>query len=96
MEKNWKTIRDEGVSLYDPKKGAFVPEEEGLRDKGDWQQFTMFHQGRKDKTACAKAPKTCSLVEKIPEAAGCKRGQVLNCPSSPCSCPSSPFGLGGL
>jgi aspartate beta-hydroxylase len=85
LEKNWKTIRDEGVSLYDRKKGAFVPEEEGLREKGDWQQFTMFHQGRKDKTACAKAPKTCSLVEKIPEAAGCRRGQVLNCPSSPCS-----------
>ena len=77
MEKNWKTIREEGVALYDPKKGAFVQEEEGLREKGDWQQFTMFFQGRKDAAACVKAPKTCSLVEKIPEAAGCKRGQVI-------------------
>ncbi|XP_028405114.1 aspartyl/asparaginyl beta-hydroxylase-like [Dendronephthya gigantea] len=76
LEKNWKTIRDEGVALYDPKKGAFMPEEEGLREKGDWQQFTMFFQGRKDQSACAKAPKTCSLIEQIPEAAKCKRGQV--------------------
>ena len=76
LEKNWKAIRDEGVALYDPKKGAFVQEEEGLREKGDWQQFTMFFQGRKDTNACAKAPKTCSLIEKIPEAAKCRRGQV--------------------
>jgi aspartyl/asparaginyl beta-hydroxylase (cupin superfamily) len=76
LEDNWRTIRDEGVALYDPKKGAFVPEEEGLREKGDWKQFTMFFQGRKDKNACSKAPKTCRLVERIPDAAGCRRGQV--------------------
>ena len=54
-----------------------MPEEEGLREKGDWQQFTMFFQGRKDRSACAKTPKTCSLIEQIPEAAQCKRGQVF-------------------
>lgn len=78
LEKNWKVIRDEGVALFDATKGAFVAEEEGLREKGDWQQFTMFQQGRKDHGACNKAPETCKLVEKISDAAGCKRGQVCS------------------
>ena len=76
LEKNWKVIRDEGLALYDPKKAAFVNEDEGLRETGSWQQFTMFSQGRKLPKACAKAPETCKLVENIRDAAGCKRGQV--------------------
>lgn len=76
LEKNWQIIRDEAVALFDPTKGAFVAEDEGLREKGDWQQFTMYHQGRKDHAACAKAPQTCKMVDKIPDAAACKRGQV--------------------
>ena len=33
LEKNWKVIRDEGVALLDATKGAFVAEDEGLREK---------------------------------------------------------------
>ena len=45
MQKNWKVIRDEGVAQLDPSTGSFKPEEENLRETGDWKQFTLFQQG---------------------------------------------------
>ena len=33
--------------------------------------------GRRNKAVCEKVPKTCSLIEQIPDARGCKRGQVM-------------------
>ncbi|XP_053383028.1 aspartyl/asparaginyl beta-hydroxylase-like [Mercenaria mercenaria] len=76
LENNWETIRDEGLAQLDKKTGAFLPEEENLRETGDWKQFTLYQRGQKDENNCRKAPKTCALIDQIPEAKGCTRGQV--------------------
>ncbi|XP_029954888.1 aspartyl/asparaginyl beta-hydroxylase-like [Salarias fasciatus] len=76
LERNWKTIRDEALAVIDQKTGLFVPEEENLREKGEWGQYTLWQQGRKVGNSCQGAPKTCSLLERFPEATGCKRGQI--------------------
>ena len=60
----------------DLKSGGFLPEEENLREKGDWLQFTLYQQGRKLQQNCKRTPKTCALLDTIPDASGCKRGQV--------------------
>ncbi|XP_044538569.1 aspartyl/asparaginyl beta-hydroxylase-like [Gracilinanus agilis] len=46
LEKNWKLIRDEGLAVLDKTKGLFLPEDENLREKGDWSQFTLWQQGK--------------------------------------------------
>ncbi|KAG8190498.1 hypothetical protein JTE90_006671 [Oedothorax gibbosus] len=76
LEKNWKAIRDEALSLADEKISGFMPETEGLQEKGDWKQFELFARGRKIEKNCLRAPKTCALVSQMPDAASCKRGQV--------------------
>nr|KAF6404491.1 aspartate beta-hydroxylase [Rousettus aegyptiacus] len=76
LERNWKLIRDEGLSVMDKAKGLFLPEDENLREKGDWSQFTLWQQGRKNDNACKGVPKTCSLLDKFPETTGCRRGQI--------------------
>lgn len=45
LERNWKLIRDEGLAVLDKTKGLFLPEDENLREKGDWSQFTLWQQG---------------------------------------------------
>ncbi|XP_063340119.1 aspartyl/asparaginyl beta-hydroxylase-like isoform X2 [Pelmatolapia mariae] len=76
LERSWKTIRDEALAVLDQNTGHFVPEEENLREKGDWGQYTLWQQGRKVGNACQGVPKTCALLERFPEATGCKRGQI--------------------
>ncbi|XP_069477204.1 aspartyl/asparaginyl beta-hydroxylase isoform X4 [Ambystoma mexicanum] len=76
LEKNWKVIRDEGLAVMDKAKGLFIPEDENLREKGDWSQYTLWQQGRKNENACKSAPKTCALLERFPESTGCRRGQI--------------------
>ncbi|XP_056679945.1 aspartyl/asparaginyl beta-hydroxylase isoform X3 [Monodelphis domestica] len=76
LEKNWKLIRDEGLAVLDKTQGLFLPEDENLREKGDWSQFTLWQQGRKNENSCRGAPKTCALLEKFPETTGCRRGQI--------------------
>ncbi|XP_056154994.1 aspartyl/asparaginyl beta-hydroxylase isoform X2 [Lampris incognitus] len=76
LERNWKSIRDEALAVMDLKTSLFVPEEENLREKGDWGQYTLWQQGRKAGDACRSVPKTCSLMERFPESTGCKRGQI--------------------
>nr|XP_060631360.1 aspartyl/asparaginyl beta-hydroxylase isoform X2 [Anolis sagrei ordinatus] len=76
LERNWKIIRDEGLAVMDRGKGLFLPEDENLREKGDWSQFTLWQQGRKNEKACNSVPKTCALLERFPEATGCRRGQI--------------------
>ncbi|XP_031525437.1 aspartyl/asparaginyl beta-hydroxylase isoform X13 [Papio anubis] len=76
LERNWKLIRDEGLAVMDKAKGLFLPEDENLREKGDWSQFTLWQQGRRNENACKGAPKTCTLLEKFPETTGCRRGQI--------------------
>ncbi|KAK3088658.1 hypothetical protein FSP39_022013 [Pinctada imbricata] len=76
LEDNWQLIRDEGMKQLDTKTGSFVPEEENLREKGDWKQFTLYARGKKVEKNCARVPKVCDLIDKIPDAKGCTRGQV--------------------
>ncbi|XP_053915494.1 aspartyl/asparaginyl beta-hydroxylase isoform X4 [Cuculus canorus] len=76
LEKNWKLIRDEGLAVMDKERSLFLPEDENLREKGDWSQFTLWQQGRKNEKACKSVPKTCTLLERFPEATGCRRGQI--------------------
>ncbi|XP_068251786.1 aspartyl/asparaginyl beta-hydroxylase isoform X3 [Nyctibius grandis] len=76
LEKNWKLIRDEGLAVMDKKRSLFLPEDENLREKGDWSQFTLWQQGRKNENACKSVAKTCALLERFPEATGCRRGQI--------------------
>ncbi|XP_044279729.1 aspartyl/asparaginyl beta-hydroxylase isoform X4 [Varanus komodoensis] len=76
LQRNWKLIRDEGLAVMDKGKGLFLPEDENLREKGDWSQFTLWQQGRKNEKACNNVPKTCALLERFPEATGCRRGQI--------------------
>ncbi|XP_050796729.1 aspartyl/asparaginyl beta-hydroxylase isoform X12 [Gopherus flavomarginatus] len=76
LEKNWKLIRDEGLAIMDKGKGLFLPEDENLREKGDWSQFTLWQQGRKNENTCKGVHKTCALLERFPEATGCRRGQI--------------------
>ncbi|XP_032229282.1 aspartyl/asparaginyl beta-hydroxylase isoform X3 [Nematostella vectensis] len=76
LEKNWHVIREEGLAIMDQKSGGFIPEEENLRDTGDWKQFTLYQQGRKQVANCRKTPRTCAIMDTIPDAIGCKRGQV--------------------
>ncbi|XP_026983828.1 aspartyl/asparaginyl beta-hydroxylase isoform X4 [Sagmatias obliquidens] len=76
LERNWKLIRDEGLAVMDRAQGLFLPEDENLREKGDWSQFTLWQQGRKNENACKGARKTCALLDKFPETTGCRRGQI--------------------
>ncbi|XP_078019064.1 aspartyl/asparaginyl beta-hydroxylase isoform X13 [Epinephelus lanceolatus] len=76
LERNWKTIRDEALAVMDQNTGMFIPEEENLREKGEWGQYTIWQQGKKVGNGCQGVPKTCALLERYPEATGCKRGQI--------------------
>uniref|UniRef100_A0A671PBJ9 Aspartyl/asparaginyl beta-hydroxylase-like n=1 Tax=Sinocyclocheilus anshuiensis TaxID=1608454 RepID=A0A671PBJ9_9TELE len=76
LERNWLTIRDEALSVLDSNSGQFLPEDEYLRETGDWGQFTLWQQGRKVASSCRYVPKTCALLEHYPEATSCKRGQI--------------------
>ena len=76
LESNWQVIRDEGLSVLDKKSGGFIPEEENLREQGDWKQFTLYQRGRKSEAACQKTPQTCAIIDTMRDATGCKRGQV--------------------
>ncbi|XP_038622404.1 aspartyl/asparaginyl beta-hydroxylase isoform X2 [Tachyglossus aculeatus] len=76
LERNWRLIRDEGLAVMDKTRGLFLPEDENLREKGDWSQFTLWQQGRKNENACKSVPRTCALLDKFPETTGCRRGQI--------------------
>ncbi|XP_068093535.1 aspartyl/asparaginyl beta-hydroxylase isoform X2 [Hyperolius riggenbachi] len=76
LETNWKTVRDEGLAVMDVSNGLFVPEDENLREKGDWSQYTLWQQGRRNDKSCKAAPRTCALLERFPESTGCRRGQI--------------------
>ena len=76
IEEKWKIIRKEGLAVLDSKTGDFLLEDEGLREKGDWHQFTLYSRGRKDEKNCKKTPQTCAIIDDFKEASGCTRGQV--------------------
>ncbi|XP_037520324.1 aspartyl/asparaginyl beta-hydroxylase [Rhipicephalus sanguineus] len=74
LEKHWVDIKNEALSLMTDR--GFKPEAENLKDTGDWKQFEMFVRGQKIERNCRLAPKTCALIGRMREAAGCKRGQA--------------------
>eukprot|EP00058_Branchiostoma_floridae_P002981 XP_002588469.1 hypothetical protein BRAFLDRAFT_259568 [Branchiostoma floridae] len=76
LELNWEVIRDEGLKNMDAEKGVFLPEEENLKNTGDWKQFTLYQRGQKQEANCNRAPHTCSIISNIKDATGCKRGQI--------------------
>uniref|UniRef100_A0A671WET1 Un-named hu7910 n=1 Tax=Sparus aurata TaxID=8175 RepID=A0A671WET1_SPAAU len=76
LERNWKTIRDEALAVMDQSTRSFVPEDENLREKGEWGQYTLWQQGKKVGNSCQGVPKTCALLDRYSEATGCKRGQI--------------------
>ncbi|KAJ8934850.1 hypothetical protein NQ314_013121 [Rhamnusium bicolor] len=75
LKQNWHKIKEEGLAALN-EKGYFQDESENLRDSGEWKQFELFARGQKNARNCKKCPFTCSIIEKIPEARGCKRGQT--------------------
>ena len=55
LEANWRQIRNEGVALLTLEAPeGFADESEKLRDSGDWKQFELFAQGRKNAAHCTK------------------------------------------
>lgn len=76
LERHWTTIRDEGLSLLNKEKTAFPLETENLIEKGDWRQFELYNQGRKETKNCAKTPKTCELLMKMADTTSNQRGQI--------------------
>lgn len=74
LEKNWKVIRSEALSILEEEK--FKAEAENLKDTGTWGQFELYRRGEKIPSNCARAPVTCALIDLVPAAKGCKRGQV--------------------
>jgi len=75
LESKWEMIRDEALQVMDVNSHVFLHEEESLKNTGEWRQFTLFQRGKQNKD-CQRTPKTCSLVSKMTQAAGCKRGQI--------------------
>ena len=60
-------FHSEALALFDAKKVVF-------QQDVDSPHYVLFSKGKKNLKNCKRAPKTCALLETIPEAAGCKRG----------------------
>lgn len=76
LEANWEVIRNEALAILNEETGSFQLEAESLRDTGEWRQFTLYQRGNKEEKNCRRTPKTCSIIERMPNAKGCRRGQV--------------------
>ncbi|XP_060658455.1 LOW QUALITY PROTEIN: aspartyl/asparaginyl beta-hydroxylase [Drosophila nasuta] len=75
LQQSWRVIRKEALSLLNARRN-FQPEAEQLRHTGNWQQFELFAQGKRQHSNCQRAPLTCALLDKLPASSGCLRGQV--------------------
>lgn len=40
------TIREEALAVLDTSSKLFLPEDENLRETGNWGQFTLWQQGK--------------------------------------------------
>uniref|UniRef100_A0A672MRC6 Aspartate beta-hydroxylase n=1 Tax=Sinocyclocheilus grahami TaxID=75366 RepID=A0A672MRC6_SINGR len=60
LERNWLTIRDEALSVLDSNSGQFLPEDENLRETGDWGQFTLWQQ---EATSCKRGQIKFSVMQ---------------------------------
>lgn len=58
LEANWRQIRDEAVALMSLQAPeGFADESEKLRNTGDWKQYELFAQGKKNVQHCSKVLK---------------------------------------
>ncbi|KAI4887784.1 hypothetical protein NFI96_028306, partial [Prochilodus magdalenae] len=78
LERNWMTIRDEALAVLDTKSGLFLPEDENLRETGNWGQFTLWQQGN------THAGHMCIILTNHFSSAGRKVGS--SCQSVPKTC----------
>lgn len=72
---SWRKIKEEGLAILS-ETGFFQDESENLKDTGEWKQFELFARGQKNVKNCKKCPFTCSVIDRIPEAKTCRRGQT--------------------
>ena len=68
----WRTIRDEmnAIRRHDaaiPALADISPDHSGIAKGGDWKSFFLYGYGEKIAANCARAPKTCALLETIPD-----------------------------
>ncbi|MGH0121616.1 UNVERIFIED_CONTAM: hypothetical protein FKN15_006593 [Acipenser sinensis] len=49
LDKNWKMIQDEALGVMDTERGLFIPEDENLREKGEWGHYNNSRCGNKIK-----------------------------------------------
>ncbi|CAH1153790.1 unnamed protein product [Phaedon cochleariae] len=75
LEQHWKEISQEALAVLN-EEGLFRDEAENLKDTGDWKQLELFARGRRNAKNCRKCPITCAIVDRIPEARSCRRGQT--------------------
>lgn len=75
LQDNWKEIRKEGLSILN-RRGYFEDEAENLKDTGTWKQLELYARGQKNSKHCDKTPLTCNIIDKFPDAKGCRRGQT--------------------
>jgi len=81
LEANFATIRGELDAIL-ASKGAFRSLDEQTRNAetqfgprgDDWLTAYMFRKGEAIPSVCARAPRTCELLQSRPEVAGCKAG----------------------
>merc|ERR1712216_118192 len=66
----------EGLAVLEKKSGTFRGESEGLLHAGKWNELYLWNKAKQNTANCRKTPKTCRIIEGIPHAATCTRGQV--------------------
>jgi len=69
LKDNWKTIRDEALEIYNSGKASKIKNDlffETIADNG-WKKFYICWYGPIGEDAMKLCPKTCKLIEKLPE-----------------------------
>jgi ornithine lipid ester-linked acyl 2-hydroxylase len=64
LERNWKLIRDEMAALH--WYGFFDWPEKSLYGNSGWSTFGLYAFGQKERSNCARCPRTAELVAKVP------------------------------
>lgn len=57
-------IREEALAVLDINSGLFLPEDENLRETGDWGQFTLWQQGNTHAVQNINTP-TCTVTTSL-------------------------------
>lgn len=76
LEESYPLIRAEIDAVIDPGRDGFLPVEEPLLNRGEWEQITFYESGQRYDDACSRFPITASIMESIPEATSAGAGVV--------------------